>query len=118
MAVRRQLGVEFLKEGFRREAGEAPDRGHAAAPDDFTRKRLELLYLPPILRTLRDGRELSPRDLFREVRTQIPGETAYGDFELALNDAYGNRLVEIVGKDDVGDPKYGLSKLGLSIVPS
>ena len=128
MATKRQLGVEFLREGFRTAEGDRtsePDRV-GGGPDEvqIARKRAALLYSPAILRTIRElsaanTSGVSPRDLFRAVREQLSGEVKsnFDDFQLALTDIYGDRYVEVVGKDDVGDPLYSITKLGRSVAP-
>jgi hypothetical protein len=131
MATKRQLGVEFLREGFRTADADRtnePDRTDGSSEEDIAghiaKKRAALTYSPAILRTLRDlsargSSGVSPRDLFREVRKQLPDEVKvnFDDFRLALNAVYGDRCVEVAGTDDVGDPLYSITKLGLSVAP-
>ena len=128
MATKRQLGVEFLREGFRTAEGDRtnePGRVEdGPAESQIAKKRAALLYSPAILRTLRKHSEtnadgVSPRDLFRAVREQLAGtvKSNFDDFQLALSDVYDDRYVEMVGKDDVEDPLYSITKLGLSVAP-
>ncbi len=122
MATKRLLGVEFLREGLKAREPErpAPARGILAG-EDIARRRAVLTYSPDILRALRDMNEpdgVSSRTLFTAVRDRIQGKADFGDFQLALDDAYENRYVEIVGKDDFGDAKYRLTDLARSIAPA
>jgi hypothetical protein len=127
MAIKRQTGVEFIREGLRTTTGhlfDEPTQTHGPTEEDIARKRAALIYGPMLLRTLREVNTastegVSPRKLFDDVRgrIQLPGGAAFDDFRLALGDAYDNRYVEVVGSDDYGDPLYTITKLGLSVAP-
>jgi hypothetical protein len=122
MATKRLLGVEFLREGLKASDGERQDEPRRGSSEqDIARKRAVLTYSSDLLRTLRDMDEstgVTPRTLFHHVRERLSGKADFSDFELALNDAYNNRYVEIVGKDDFGDAKYRLTELARSITPA
>lgn len=127
MAIKRQTGVGFIREGLRTTTGhlfDEPSQTHGPTEEDIARKRAALTYGAALLRALRDVNAgttagESPRKLFDDVRQQTPlyKTHAFAEFQLALDDAYDNRYVEKVGNDDYGDPLYTITKLGLSVAP-
>jgi protein involved in sex pheromone biosynthesis len=122
MATKRLLGVEFLREGLKaQEQSVMPEQTRSfLGGREIARRRAVLTYSPDILRTLRDMKEangLSSRALFAAVKDRVQ-DANFGEFQVALDDAYENRYVEIVGKDEFGDPKYRPTQLAQSITPA